>query len=101
MVAYATERPVHGQVRINNELRKCGIFIFPSGIRCVWLRHQLARFKNRLSFTITRERYLHRIPKLSVAAVEKHTSPIKLQDRMVPRDVEIQVITCLAELFAL
>jgi len=48
VVAYAVEQPPHGQVRASNELRKRGVFISPSGVRCVWLRHQLARFKDRL-----------------------------------------------------
>jgi len=48
VVAYAIEQPAHGQVRASNELRKRGVFISPSGVRCVWLRHQLARFKDRL-----------------------------------------------------
>jgi hypothetical protein len=29
-------------------LRKRGIFVSPSGVRCVWLRHQLGRFKDHL-----------------------------------------------------
>ncbi|WP_319526012.1 IS481 family transposase [uncultured Desulfosarcina sp.] len=48
VVAYAVEQPAFGQVRASNELRKRGVFISPSGVRCVWLRHQLARFKDRL-----------------------------------------------------
>ena len=48
VVAYAVEQPAHGQVRASNELRKRGIFISPSGVRCVWLRHNLGRFKDRL-----------------------------------------------------
>lgn len=48
VVAYAIEEPAHGQVRASNELRKRGIFISPSGVRCVWLRHRLGRFKDRL-----------------------------------------------------
>ena len=48
VVAYAVEAPAHGQVRASNELRKHGIFISPSGIRSVWLRHDLACFKDRL-----------------------------------------------------
>lgn len=46
--AYALEQPAHGQVRASNELRKRGVFISPSGVRCVWLRHELACFKARL-----------------------------------------------------
>ena len=48
VVAYAVEEPAHGQVRASNELRKQGVFISPSGVRCVWLRHGLACFKDRL-----------------------------------------------------
>jgi len=48
VVAYALEEPAHGQVRAGNELRKRGVFISPSGVRCVWLRHRLGRFKDRL-----------------------------------------------------
>lgn len=48
VVAYAIEQPAHGQVRASNELRKRGIFISPSGVRCVWIRHQLRCFKDRL-----------------------------------------------------
>ena len=48
VVEYAIEEPAHGQVRASNQLRKKGVFISPSGVRSVWLRHQLARFKDRL-----------------------------------------------------
>jgi transposase InsO family protein len=48
VVAYAIEQPAHGQVRASNELRKRGVFISPSGIRCVWMRNNLACFKDRL-----------------------------------------------------
>lgn len=45
---YATEFPAYGQQRASNELRKRGIFVSPSGIRSIWLRHDLASFKQRL-----------------------------------------------------
>ena len=48
VVAYAVEEPAHGQVRASNELRKRGVFISPSGVRSVWLRHNLECFKKRL-----------------------------------------------------
>jgi transposase InsO family protein len=47
--AYAVEQPAHGQVRASNELRKAGVFVSPSGVRSIWLRHDLACFKQRLS----------------------------------------------------
>lgn len=48
IVAYAVEEPAHGQVRVSNELRKRGVFVSPSGVRSVWLRHDLESFKKRL-----------------------------------------------------
>ena len=48
VIAYATEQPAHGQLRASNELRQRGIFVSSSGIRCIWLRHNLATFKSRL-----------------------------------------------------
>jgi len=45
---YAIEFPAHGQARTSNELRKKGIFVSASGVRCVWLRHNLGNFKERL-----------------------------------------------------
>jgi transposase len=48
VVAYAIDQPAHGQVRASNELRKRGVFISPSGVRCVWLRNDLSCFKDRL-----------------------------------------------------
>lgn len=48
VVAYATDNPALGQVRVSNELKKKGVFISPCGVRCVWLRHDLETFPKRL-----------------------------------------------------
>ena len=48
VLQYAIDEPAHGQVRVSNELRKKGVFVSPSGVRSVWLRHDLANFKQRL-----------------------------------------------------
>lgn len=48
VAAYAVEEPAHGQVRASNELRKRGISVGPSTVRCVWLRHDLETFPKRL-----------------------------------------------------
>lgn len=45
---YAIDFPTHGQLRTSNELRKAGVFVSPSGVRSIWLRHSLANRKQRL-----------------------------------------------------
>ena len=45
---WALEYPAYGQTRASNELRKHGIFVSPSGVRSIWLRHGLENFKLRL-----------------------------------------------------
>ena len=49
VVAFATSYPAHGQTRTSNELRKKGIFVSPSGVRSIWVRHGLHNFKLRLT----------------------------------------------------
>ena len=48
VIDYAIEQPAHGQVRVSNELRKRGVFVSASGVRSIWLRHELENFKLRL-----------------------------------------------------
>ncbi|WP_123324664.1 IS481 family transposase [Alteromonas oceani] len=49
VINYAVEFPAHGQARTSNELRKQGIFVSGSGVRSIWLRHNLENFKKRLA----------------------------------------------------
>jgi hypothetical protein len=48
VIHYAVEQPAHGQHRTSNELRKKGVFVSGSGVRSIWLRHNLENFKKRL-----------------------------------------------------
>ena len=48
VVAFAIEYPAHGQVRVSNELRKQGVFVSASGVRSIWLRHEISNFNLRL-----------------------------------------------------
>ncbi len=49
VIEKAIHYPAYGQLRISNELRKQGIFVSPSGVRSVWLRHNLENFTKRLN----------------------------------------------------
>ncbi|BEH97081.1 hypothetical protein O76HUS_49930 (plasmid) [Escherichia coli] len=46
VVDYAVAFPAHGKHRTCNELRKQEVFISGSGVRSVWLRHNLENFKS-------------------------------------------------------
>ncbi len=48
VLQYAIDFPAYGQMRTSNELRKRGVFVSPSGMRSIWLRHKLACFRDRL-----------------------------------------------------
>jgi transposase InsO family protein len=48
VVEIAIEQPAYGQVRVANELTKRGMFVSPTGVRSVWLRHDLQTFEKRL-----------------------------------------------------
>ncbi|NQX75469.1 MAG: helix-turn-helix domain-containing protein, partial [Epibacterium sp.] len=45
VIQSATDFPAYGQARSSIELRKLGVFVSPSGVRSIWLRHDLATFK--------------------------------------------------------
>ena len=49
VVNMAYEYPAYGQHRVANELNKQGIMVSGSGVRSIWLRHDLENFKKRLS----------------------------------------------------
>jgi transposase InsO family protein len=48
VVELAIEKPAYGQVRVANELTQRGLFVSPTGVRSVWLRHDLETFRKRL-----------------------------------------------------
>ena len=84
VVQHAIDCPAHGQVMASNELRKIGIFISPSGVRSVWLRHKLACFKDRLlalEEKVAEEGLI--LTEAQVAALEK-----KKQDDVAAGEIE-------------
>ena len=49
VVQFAIDYPAYGQLRVSNDLRKEGVFVSPSGVRSIWLRHGLESMKLRLA----------------------------------------------------
>jgi len=47
-LALAIEQPAWGPIRAANELAKRGLHVSPSGVRAVWVRHDLGTMKLRL-----------------------------------------------------
>lgn len=48
VLEFAFEQPAFGQVRVANELKRRALIVSPSGVRGVWLRHDLETFQKRL-----------------------------------------------------
>ena len=48
ILEYALEKPTHGSQRVANELRLQGLTVSSSGVRGVWVRHDLATRTKRL-----------------------------------------------------
>lgn len=48
VVDMAISNPAYGQLRASNELKKQGVMVSSSGVRSVWLRHDLESLKKRL-----------------------------------------------------
>ena len=51
VIQMAYEYPAYGQTRAANELRKQGVLVSSGGVRSIWLRHGLERFRKRLALS--------------------------------------------------
>ena len=72
VVKIAIENPALGPVRVSNELKKKGMFIFPGGVRCVWLRHDVETFNKRLrALEVKRLKEKFILTEVQLAALER------------------------------
>jgi transposase InsO family protein len=75
ILQFADEFPAHGQTRVSNELRKRGIEVSPTGVRGVWMRHELQTMTLRLRRLEAKAAAEHRIlTEAQVVALEKYRS---------------------------
>lgn len=71
VLSHAVEFPTQGQLRTSNELRKEGIFVSPSGVRSIWLRHEIGSKHQRLKLLEKKSAEEHFIlTEAQVAALE-------------------------------
>ena len=85
VLEYAIEDPAHGQARVSNELRKKGVFVSPSGVRSIWIRHDLANFKQRLKALeekVAREGII--LTEAQVKALERKNWMMRSMVRLIP-----------------
>jgi hypothetical protein len=71
---YCLHRPTHGAQPVANELRLAGVEVLPSGVRGVWLRHDLETRYKRL-MRLERESRENTVFVLSAEHVQKQSSP--------------------------
>jgi len=99
VVAFATDYPAYGQVRVSNELRKQAIFVSASGVHSIWLRNKLQSRKLRLKAQEAKASTKGLIlTEAQVAALERHTPEIALLDIMMPDITGLDVAAIISDL---
>ena len=71
---YALAHPTHGAQRVSNELRLQGIEVGPSGVRGVWLRHDLeTRHKRLLRLERQSQEITYVLSEEQIQLLERHS----------------------------
>jgi transposase InsO family protein len=75
VLEYCLTRPTHGTQRVSNELRLGGVEVSPSGVRGVWLRHDLeTRYKRLMRLEReSRENTTFVLSEEQVRLIERHS----------------------------
>jgi len=90
ILAYALDRPTHGAQRVANELRLLGFDVSPSGVRGVWLRHDLETRTKRL---LRLERHAQEetivLSEAQIELLERHSPDFRCRHIEVSRPGEL------------
>lgn len=90
ILAYALDRPTHGAQRVANELRLQGFDVSPSGVRGVWLRHDLETRTKRL---LRLERHAQEetivLSEAQIELLERHSPDFRCRHIEVSRPGEL------------
>ena len=90
ILAYGLDRPTHGAQRVANELRLQGFDVSPSGVRGVWLRHDLETRTKRL---LRLERHAQEetivLSEAQIALLERHSADFRCRHIEVSRPGEL------------
>jgi len=75
---YALAFPTHGAQRVANELRLQGVNVGPSGVRGVWLRHDLeTRHKRLLRLEKTAQDSTYILSEVQIQLLERHSADFR------------------------
>jgi len=74
------EKPTYGSQRIANELRLQGVDVSPSGVRGVWLRHDLeTRYKRLLRLEAEAREQTHVLTQEQIRLLERHSPEFRMR----------------------
>jgi len=90
ILAYCLDKPTHGAGRVANELRLAGVTVSPSGVRGVWVRHDLlTRVKRLLRLESSAREETIVLSASQVELLERHCPEFRLRHVEASRPGEL------------
>jgi transposase InsO family protein len=90
ILAYCLDKPTHGAARVANELRLAGVTVSPSGVRGVWLRHDLeTRIKRLLRLERTAREDTLVLTASQIELLERHSPEFRMRHVEASRPGEL------------
>jgi len=90
ILAYCLDKPTHGAGRVANELRLAGVTVSPSGVRGVWVRHDLlTRVKRLLRLERSAREETIVLSASQIELLERHSPEFRLRHVEASRPGEL------------